>query len=178
VTSPSRERPPLVVLARMPASAAETLALDVVGEWWGRAPYTLRVERSRGGKPYVVDSESTLGPPFNISHSRAWIAVAVAASGDVGVDVERVRPVKPRVAQRVFGTVDLTDDEFTRRWAIAEACAKADGRGIALLLEGSFPAAAETGTWRGYHWRSGRIADAHWAVALSEPISELDIRIL
>jgi phosphopantetheinyl transferase len=156
---------PLVVLTRA-SVAADVLATRIVAQWWGRAVEEVHFERSANGKPYVAG-----GPAFNVSHSGEWVAVAVAGSGDLGVDIECVRPVKQRVARRVFGTTDLTPDEFTRRWAIAEACVKADGRGIGLLLdEGGFASLGDStnGTWRGYRWWSGRVEGAYWAVALSE----------
>ena len=149
----------------MPKPAAETLAVDVVAEWSGRRPQELSLARLPSGKPYIAG-----GPPLSVSHSGDWVGVAVADSGAVGVDIECVRAVKPRVVRRVFGIADLTPDEFTRWWAIAEACVKADGRGLGLLLDHTFgPIGNEqTGTWRGYRWWSGRVECACWAVALSE----------
>jgi len=156
---------PLVALTRGSALSAKELAARLIAERMGCPPDELRLEESADGKPYVVD-----GPPFNVSHSGDWVAVAVAAGGAVGVDIECVRPVKPRVARRVFGTAELMPDEFTRRWAIAEACVKADGRGIGLLLDHGFGPIGEeqTGTWRSYRWWSGRVEGAYWAVALSQ----------
>lgn len=161
---------------RAPASAADTLTVDVIAEWSGKRPDELSFARLASGKPYVAG-----GPPFNVSHSGDWVAVAVASSGEVGVDVERIRPVKSRVAKRVFGTTDLSDAEFTRWWTIAEACVKADGRGVGLLREGGFGPVgdADTGTWRGYRWWSGQVEGASWAVALSDPgAGEPDVRVL
>ena len=98
----------------------------------------LRFRYGRHGKPYLPG-----GPSFNVSHSVEFLAVAVADEGRVGVDVERLRPVRrsDRVAARRFapseqawlGATGLRerDAAFLRIWTRKEAFAKALGSGLA-----------------------------------------------
>ena len=99
------------------------------------------------GKPIIVPSpgESYLG--FSIAHADDLLLLALRRDGDVGVDVERVRPITQwqRVADRVFGPAErrALDEEvgegadpasaFLSRWCQVEAQLKAEGSGIAGL---------------------------------------------
>lgn len=105
----------------------------------GTEPRDLRFRYGPQGKPYLPG-----GPSFNVSHSGDVLVVAIAEKGRVGVDVERVRPVRrmARVAARRFAPAErawmaatgdgASDDEaFFRVWTRKEAFAKALGRGLA-----------------------------------------------
>jgi len=84
------------------------------------------------GKPYLP-----LAPElrFNLSHSHEMALVAVAREIEVGVDVERLRPL-PRfaeIAERFFPPGEpVPEDEiaFFRRWTRIEAALKACGAGL------------------------------------------------
>ena len=83
---------------------------------------------------------------FNLSHSGGLALVAVTSAPAVGVDVERIRPVRDwqRIAQRVFSArevdrlrrlpADALDDAFFSCWARKEAYIKAKGAGLSSLL--------------------------------------------
>ncbi|MGB4655098.1 MAG: 4'-phosphopantetheinyl transferase family protein [Bacteroidales bacterium] len=92
------------------------------------------------GKPFLSDYE---GYNFNISHSKNWLACAVS-DVNVGVDVEGIRKINSKVADRFFTEREvrylntLNGDErnemFIRFWTIKESYLKAIGKGLALEL--------------------------------------------
>jgi 4'-phosphopantetheinyl transferase len=92
------------------------------------------------GKPELKGNDTI---HFNISHSGQWVACAISAS-PVGVDVERLRPVRPGLADRFFTTneVDtlkaLSEEEQTDRfielWTLKESFLKAIGHGLTRNL--------------------------------------------
>jgi 4'-phosphopantetheinyl transferase len=84
------------------------------------------------GKPYLA-----LAPEirFNLAHSREMALVAVTLGVEVGVDIERVRPLTEyaAIAQRYFPegfTAPTSVREFFRHWTRFEALLKAHGAGL------------------------------------------------
>ena len=84
------------------------------------------------GKPYLA-----LAPEirFNLAHSREVALVAVALDLEVGVDIERGRPLTEyaAIAQRYFPegyTAPTSVREFFRSWTRFEALLKAHGAGL------------------------------------------------
>ena len=108
----------------------------------GRAPESIVLDKGPHEKPYMTD-----GPSFNLSHSGSTVLVGIAASGDLGVDVEAVRPVDSMGAlarsclsdreQESFAT--CADGEkmraFFRAWTRKEAFVKALGVGLKTSLK-------------------------------------------
>jgi 4'-phosphopantetheinyl transferase len=98
-----------------------------------------------GGKPSLAAETNHLDLRYNLSHSSKLLVVAIARGIEVGVDVERVRPVPDMdaVAERFFAPAALKDwfnsppderqREFFHHWTRLEAQLKADGRGIDFL---------------------------------------------
>ena len=118
--------------------AAHTLARRVLSHYHREvAPSAWRFGTNTWGKPAVT------GPLpagfFNLSHSGDLVAIAVAES-EVGVDVERVRPMAhlDDVARHVFHPNELrwlarqpgTLPAFFRLWTLKEALLKAAGTGF------------------------------------------------
>ncbi len=84
------------------------------------------------GKPYLAAAPEIR---FNLAHSREVALVAVALDVEVGVDIERVRPLTEyaAIAQRYFPegyTVPTSVREFFRHWTRFEALLKAHGAGL------------------------------------------------
>ena len=91
---------------------------------------------------------------FNISHSHG-LAVCAFASESVGIDVERIRPVRENLAGRVLSSAEhecfavagaFSDEVFMRFWTLKEAYGKQSGIGISypvnetcFVLPESFP---------------------------------------
>jgi 4'-phosphopantetheinyl transferase len=105
----------------------------------------IAIDVDERGRPFLVDAASD-APDFNLSHSGALIAIAIARGGRVGVDVEwhgRNRGLRELVPQ-VMGEREaaylnrLDGQEFKRAffdcWTRKEALLKAHGIGIAYPL--------------------------------------------
>jgi len=103
----------------------------------------LRFARESKGRPYLADG----GPDFNLSDTVGGTVVAVAESGRLGVDLERLdRSLSHRrLAPRYFGAQEIAaleamDDEsarlaFLRLWTAKEASSKSTGTGIYGVLD-------------------------------------------
>jgi 4'-phosphopantetheinyl transferase len=84
------------------------------------------------GKPYLASAPEIR---FNLAHSRDMALVAVALDVEVGVDIERARPLTEyaAIAQRYFPegyTAPTSVREFFRHWTRFEALLKAHGAGL------------------------------------------------
>jgi 4'-phosphopantetheinyl transferase len=91
------------------------------------------------GKPYLPAVPDL---KFNLTHSHQLALVAVAREMEVGVDVERLRPLPEclAIAERFFPPADAAalaevpadrrEHEFFRRWTRIEALLKARGTGL------------------------------------------------
>jgi 4'-phosphopantetheinyl transferase len=88
------------------------------------------------GKPFLPAAPDV---KFNLSHSGEMALVAVAREVEIGVDIERFRPMPDYrdIAERFFpaSQADAVTDEadFFRRWVRLEAVAKATGEGLYAL---------------------------------------------
>ena len=87
------------------------------------------ITKSKNGKPYFTNSELY----FNISHSYPYV-VCSFADCDVGIDIEKMRDVSKKTAQRVFTNDELellnTGAEFLQIWTAKECVIKAAGGSI------------------------------------------------
>lgn len=77
---------------------------------------------------------TTKGPCVSVSHSGDLVAV-VLARACVGIDVERVRPVRhaERLARRLLPPDSRDPEGFLAAWTRLEATAKARGHGVRPL---------------------------------------------
>jgi 4'-phosphopantetheinyl transferase len=117
----------------------------------GEAEATQQFVEGPFGKPALVSERCA----FNMSHSHDVAVIAVAPQGNIGVDVEVLRPVEDAlaIAQRNFtptehqhllaAPADERDLVFMRLWTRKEACLKAVGSGFSIA-PGCFEAGAET----------------------------------
>jgi len=99
-------------------------------------------EKDKNGKPFLKGVENFY---FNISHSDRYVVCAVSDE-PVGVDVEKIRPVKLRLADRFFTEQERryvynAENEasqyqrFFEIWTRKEAFVKMDGRGLRIPLD-------------------------------------------
>ncbi len=87
------------------------------------------IAKNKNGKPYFVNSQLY----FNISHSYPYVVCAFADC-EVGIDVEKIRAISERAAQRVFTNAELKllnmGVDFLQIWTAKESVIKAAGGSI------------------------------------------------
>jgi 4'-phosphopantetheinyl transferase len=164
------------LLSREAATPIESVA----ARYLDLSPRSVRVVRSPTGKPELDGSDLTVG----LAHSGEAVLVAIASSGDVGVDVEALRSDAAG-----WALVDhaLTEGEraplealappdraeaFLRTWTRKEAILKAAGVGLGLdprrvELDGLAVVAAPPELGRGSDWTLADIPLAGHAAALA-----------
>ena len=77
------------------------------------------------GKPYFEEAPFF----FSVSHSGEWVVCALSDT-EVGVDIEKIRPISDGVMRRFVGKIGKDDHENTRLWTQYEAIGKFLGCGI------------------------------------------------
>ena len=82
---------------RLRSVAADALARQMLADVMGCAPSDVHFSYAENGKPSVTGSRYE----FSISHSDDIVVVAVH-TGPVGIDVEHIREVSPRLAKKYF----------------------------------------------------------------------------
>jgi 4'-phosphopantetheinyl transferase len=109
-------------------------------------PSLIEFSYSSKGKPALAGEFVGCGLQFNLAHSGGLALFAINPQGQVGVDVEEVRPVPEMAAlmERFFSAAEcveikgLAGEEqlrgFYRIWTRKEACLKATGEGITGAL--------------------------------------------
>lgn len=126
------------------AVAHGTLRL-LLGRYTGADPAKLRFSRGAKGKPALIEAARDL--QFNLSHSGRLVVFAFCYGERVGIDVERMRPMRDleAIAKRFFRADEVADllslpeedrePGFFRCWTRKEAYIKAVGDGISLGLD-------------------------------------------
>jgi 4'-phosphopantetheinyl transferase len=115
----------------------------ILGQWIGAEPASLAFAVGPNGKPSLTGLAAP--PAFNLTHSGALAALAVADAGDIGVDIEEIRPIRENIAERYFSVSEVAqlralpiaeqDDAFFRCWTRKEAIVKALGDGLTMPLD-------------------------------------------
>ena len=116
----------------------------VLGNALGIAPEGVRLRTRPNGKPELNEQDSNIR--FNLSHSADLALIAVADGREVGIDVERLRPIDiDGLAERFFAArecaeikglpLDLRMLGFFQCWTRKEAYLKATGEGLSFPLD-------------------------------------------
>jgi 4'-phosphopantetheinyl transferase len=124
------------------AHASLRLAL---GTCLNLAPESLQFTVSPRGKPSLIGTSVDLR--FNLSHSGERALLALALNRDVGVDIEKERPIEAlAIAERFFSDSEVEAlrkvpaqermAAFFRCWTRKEAFVKAIGEGLSFPLNG------------------------------------------
>jgi 4'-phosphopantetheinyl transferase len=95
------------------------------------------VKYSPFGRPYLADNVD-----FNISHSGNLVACAFATSGNIGLDLEEIKPIDLEIfndhfSKEEWSAINSSDnkyEEFYRLWTIKEAALKSSGDGLNIPL--------------------------------------------
>ena len=104
-------------------------------------------ETNRNGKPYILHGAQDVGLKtihFNLSHSGDY-AMCVIGNNPAGCDVERVRKIDLKIADRFFypSEIELIKTQpnseaqintFFRLWTLKESYIKAEGQGLSMGL--------------------------------------------
>ncbi len=149
------------------------------------------------GKPSIIAPPTPLA--FNLSHTDGMVVLAVAAGGELGIDVEQIdRTVGFDIADRFFSPLEVADlfalpdsarqQGFFDLWTLKEAYIKACGMGLSIPLDSfsfRFPRpghidfardarrAEDTENW---HFRQGGIDRHALSLCCTPPDSELEVR--
>jgi 4'-phosphopantetheinyl transferase len=128
----------------------------ILGHHLAVAPQDVPLIYANNGKPELKAGEWH----FNLTHSGELALVAVTVGCAVGVDVERIRPVRRRdeLAHRYFAPAEIDailsldesqrTDAFLRCWTRKEALLKTIGAGLAYPLDAvTVPVGDEAGLW-------------------------------
>lgn len=126
-----------------PKPAAHALASRVLGVSDGALVY------GPSGKPMLPG-----GPEFSLSHTKGAVILAVDRA-PVGVDVERIRPVSPKLPRRImspkeyawFSVRGSQPEDFFTLWTLKESYYKALGTGLPGIPDQT-EFVLEDGIWR------------------------------
>jgi 4'-phosphopantetheinyl transferase len=114
----------------------------ILSRYLDQSPEEIRFVTSGRGKPHVVTAADAPAICFSLSHSGDLALCAVAEGREIGVDVERIRPVSAwrEIAGRYFSAGenlalrslagDQAGEAFFRGWTRKEAYSKALGDGV------------------------------------------------
>jgi 4'-phosphopantetheinyl transferase len=128
--------------------AGRGLLRAILGRYLGLPPERLRFYYGPQGKPALDPDSEEDGIQFNVSHCHDFALFAVTRGRQVGIDLERIRPLPEagQVAERffsaqersVFHALPESDRQlaFFRCWTRKEAFIKAEGQGLSLPLDG------------------------------------------
>ena len=119
----------------------------LLGAYLGIPGKDVVINRSNRGKPVLDSSVHASSLQFSMAKSEGRLLIGIAASRQVGVDLEpawRTARNPLRLAQRYFSLAEYQalralpearhDKAFLRAWALNEAVVKASGLGIANQL--------------------------------------------
>jgi 4'-phosphopantetheinyl transferase len=110
-------------------------------------PASIEFDSGAHGKPFLAGAAAASGICFNLSHSDSIGLVGWAHQREIGVDVERWRPMRDEAAlvQRYFSPAEISayqflpavqrTEGFFNCWTRKEAYIKAIGRGLGLPLD-------------------------------------------
>lgn len=120
---------------------------EVLARYTSTAAADLEYRESAHGKLRLDGPAAASGIRFNASNSGGLALVAVARGRELGVDLERLKPMPdgPEIAGRFFSAAEnavfaalpgpLRDEAFFRCWTRKEAYIKAVGEGLSMPLD-------------------------------------------
>ncbi|MBL3658500.1 4'-phosphopantetheinyl transferase family protein [Fulvivirga sediminis] len=97
-----------------------------------------QIQISSKGKPYLTN-----GPFFSISHSSDYVICATSTNEEIGIDIERKRPLSIEAFQRQFSETEWKrimsskhkNDELLKYWCTKEAFLKKIGQGLEVDMK-------------------------------------------
>jgi 4'-phosphopantetheinyl transferase len=122
--------------------ASQAYVRQILGRYLRQPPATVTFARTERGKPFLPHASAVSDLRFNVSHSHEMAVYAVILNHEIGIDIERLRPMPDaaQIAARFFSAseqaalLDLPPEErnlgFFRCWTRKEAFIKAIGQGL------------------------------------------------
>ena len=119
----------------------------LLGRYLDRSPSQLRFCYGPQGKPALTPDSGADALRFNLSHSHGMALLALAGDGEVGVDLEWIRPgfASEEIAERFFSPrevfmlrqvpLEMRVEAFFNCWTRKEAYIKATGKGLSMPLD-------------------------------------------
>lgn len=81
-------------------------------------------------KPFIINSNLK----FNLSHSNNTVALAISDEYNIGIDIERIRPLDMRLARRIANDIEIKNidsgKDLISLWTKKEAFVKLNGDSI------------------------------------------------
>lgn len=126
--------------------AARVTLRCVLASYRRSHPSELRIEVAENGKPALADEYGPRALRFNLSHTEGLALIAVTLGREIGVDVERIRPiaeleaiVEMHFTARERDALRLMDNDarlaaFYRCWTRKESYVKASGNSLSVAL--------------------------------------------
>ncbi|HEY7905926.1 MAG TPA: 4'-phosphopantetheinyl transferase superfamily protein [Wenzhouxiangella sp.] len=145
VTPPERENgaaSPLAHAARDLRIRQQFFLRLLFGRYLNKPGKDIRFSKTPDGKPFLLNENLEI----NITHTRGWLAVAVAGHGPIGIDIEidRIIGRAGAMARRCYApqeasAIEALDEPersraFLQRWIRTEALVKAQGARLATSL--------------------------------------------
>jgi 4'-phosphopantetheinyl transferase len=122
------------------------LLRTIIGLYLSADPKHILFSYNPHGKPFIEQDQSKTNFKFNLSHSGGLCLFAFTSGREIGIDLERIRPIKDavRIAKRFFTEKEfdcinglptgLQEEIFFKFWTHKEAYLKAVGEGLSLPL--------------------------------------------
>jgi 4'-phosphopantetheinyl transferase len=120
---------------------------QLLARYTARHPRSLAFASTAHGKPYLASAAEGAAIQFNLSHADDAVVFAFSRDAEVGVDVERIRPIAQadEIAARFFSARERSafmqaaeksykDEAFLALWTRKEAYLKAIGTGLGAPL--------------------------------------------
>ena len=117
---------------------ADVLARAVASRMLGVSNNDISFGIGKHGKPYILNTNNY---HFSIAHSKTWV-VCAADDCEVGIDVEKIRPINTMIAKRFFTAEEYDEllnkpsneqtNYFFDLWTLKESYVKALGKGLLL----------------------------------------------
>ena len=85
------------------------------------------IKKSPSGKPFIHGADSEY-KHFNISHSNNYAVCVFSEEIEVGIDIEKIRPINQRIIDRFLN--GCHQDEAIRSWTRRESFGKMTGKGF------------------------------------------------
>lgn len=119
----------------------------IIGRYLDRDPHELAFVYGSHGKPALPDRSGQERLRFNLSRSKGLGVLALRLDGDIGIDLERVRPVPTAldIGRRYFAPQEFdallslpptrVDAAFFSYWTRKEAVVKSTGLGMSQRMD-------------------------------------------